>query len=156
MFAEEFGWLGFSCSLFPTQNQSQPTKNYLLWEFFWLGWVFLQSGFLYIYDRSQPAKTYLLLEKKWSKCHFCNLIFVGVGLALGRGVRRLRNLCGSNLYVRMCPEITAVRISRTSIANSLRSQDVRLLLYDCCDITSMISIGRISVQSFVDRRTYVW
>ena len=26
-------WLGcFSCSLSPIQNQSQPTKNYLLWE----------------------------------------------------------------------------------------------------------------------------
>ena len=41
------GW--FSCSLFPIQNQSQPTKKYLQWGksgsnailnlvFLWLGW----------------------------------------------------------------------------------------------------------------------
>ena len=55
-------WLGWvSCTLFPIQKQSQPTKKYFLWE-----------------------------KKKWPKCHFLTFFFL-VGLALGWGVRRFHN-----------------------------------------------------------------
>ena len=80
-----FGWV--SCSLFPISNQSQPTKNYLLWEkmaqtplftYFFLGWVGLGLGsssvsyyYLYVFQpnmilvhRKHPTTLSLAIVEK--------------------------------------------------------------------------------------------
>ena len=51
-----------------------------------------------------PRKTILAAGKSGPKCHFFNLFFLGVGLALGWGVRRFHN----NIY--MFPNPTEIGI----------------------------------------------